>query len=88
VFLQTITELDNRTVDNSMAGAKQRLDAFYSYKKSRKQELVAGALALETRYNKLSIKLSVNKRPEYGPSGKTLQDVERNLLLKYFRVER
>jgi len=55
-------------IDNTLAGAKKRLDEFTSYKTKHKGELLASFLALESLYNQIARRLSDAKRPEFTPS--------------------
>eukprot|EP01105_Mastigella_eilhardi_P024476 TRINITY_DN6390_c1_g1_i1.p1 TRINITY_DN6390_c1_g1~~TRINITY_DN6390_c1_g1_i1.p1 ORF type:complete len:974 (-),score=347.49 TRINITY_DN6390_c1_g1_i1:92-3013(-) len=69
--------LNDRTIDNTMAGAKQKIEEFYLYKQNDKGVIIGLQLALEGLYNNLSMLLAHNKRPEFfPPSGLTLKDIE------------
>jgi len=68
--------LADRTIDNTMAGAKRRIEDFYAYKSNDKNFIIGEQLNLEALYNNLAVRLSHNKRPEYvPPSGVTLKDI-------------
>jgi len=68
--------LEDRTIENTMAGAKRRIQEFYDYKTKDKNVLLGEQLGLEGLYNNLSMRLSHNKRPDFvPPSGLTLKDV-------------
>eukprot|EP01090_Pellita_catalonica_P019472 TRINITY_DN6651_c0_g1_i1.p1 TRINITY_DN6651_c0_g1~~TRINITY_DN6651_c0_g1_i1.p1 ORF type:complete len:984 (-),score=317.79 TRINITY_DN6651_c0_g1_i1:120-2789(-) len=69
--------LEDRTIDDTMAGAKKRLEDFYSYKLNEKNEIVVEKLNLEAAYNNLAMRLSHNKRPKFDPGeGFRLEDLE------------
>jgi len=69
--------LNERTIDNTMAGAKRKIEEFYKYKTEDKNRLIKGQLEVEAIYNNLAMKLSHNKRPEYvPPSGLGLKEIE------------
>jgi len=57
--------LADRTIDHTMAGARERLEGFYTYKKTEKGEVLKDYLEIETKYNKLAHILRTNKRPEW-----------------------
>jgi len=65
-------------IDNTMAGAKSRLDEFIGYKAKHKGELLAAFLSSETLYGQIARRLSDGKRPDFVPnegcSVKTLSD--------------
>eukprot|EP01114_Cavostelium_apophysatum_P006608 TRINITY_DN179_c0_g1_i1.p1 TRINITY_DN179_c0_g1~~TRINITY_DN179_c0_g1_i1.p1 ORF type:complete len:1122 (-),score=548.09 TRINITY_DN179_c0_g1_i1:91-3456(-) len=70
--------LEDRTIDNTMAGAKKKIADFYNYKTNDKNVLLANQLDLEALYNNLAMKLSHHKRPEFIPdSNLTLKDVSK-----------
>jgi len=69
--------LEDRTIDNTMAGAKRKIEEFYDYKTKDKNVIIGMQLDLEGLYNTLAMKLSHNKRPEFQPGpGLTLKDIE------------
>eukprot|EP01094_Clydonella_sp_ATCC50884_P008373 TRINITY_DN177_c0_g1_i1.p1 TRINITY_DN177_c0_g1~~TRINITY_DN177_c0_g1_i1.p1 ORF type:complete len:1232 (+),score=684.36 TRINITY_DN177_c0_g1_i1:352-3696(+) len=69
--------LSDRTIDNTMAGAKKRIADFYEYKTKDKGEILADQLSLEALFNNLAMRLAHHKRPEYvPPEGCKLSDVE------------
>jgi len=55
--------LEDRTIDNTMAGARKRLDDFYDYKLKDKNVILGTQLDLVALYNNLAIILSHHKRP-------------------------
>lgn len=68
--------LEDRTIDDTMSGAKQRIEKFYEYKTKDKNVLLGQQLDLEALYNNLAMRLSHHKRPEFlPPKGLTLKDV-------------
>eukprot|EP01090_Pellita_catalonica_P017064 TRINITY_DN5077_c0_g1_i2.p1 TRINITY_DN5077_c0_g1~~TRINITY_DN5077_c0_g1_i2.p1 ORF type:complete len:1314 (-),score=365.62 TRINITY_DN5077_c0_g1_i2:124-3771(-) len=68
--------LEDRTIDNNMAGAKKRLEDFYKYKAEDKNEILRKQLALEALYNNIAMRLSQGNRPEYEPiEGAKLSDI-------------
>jgi len=70
------TKLGDRKVDNTMAGAKAKLEEFYSYKKTEKGEVFKDYLEVETFYNKLAHILRENKRPEWkAPEGCSIPEL-------------
>jgi len=69
--------LEDRTIDDTMAGAKRRLEEFYKYKTDDKNVLLANQLSLEALFNNLAMRLAHHKRPEFvPPEGVSLKDVE------------
>jgi len=72
--------LEDRTIDNTMAGAKRKIEEFYEYKTKDKGIIIGMQLDLEGLYNTLAMKLSHNKRPEFAPpKGQTLKDIEQTI---------
>ena len=61
--------LEDRTIDNTMQGAKRKLEEFYEYKTKDKNILLGQQLDLEALYNNLAMRLSYHKRPEFKPPG-------------------
>jgi len=65
-------------IDNTLAGAKSRLNEFVTYKAKHKGELLSSFLSAETLFNQISRRLADGKRPEFNPqtgcSVKALQD--------------
>lgn len=49
--------LNDRTIDNTMAGAKRRLEDFYKYKTDDKNVLLGNQLSLEGLYNRWFLRL-------------------------------
>jgi len=73
--------LEDRTIDNTMAGAKRKLEEFYRYKTEDKNVIMGYQLNLESLYNNLSMLLVQNKRPEFvPPPGLSLKDIEASML--------
>ncbi|KAJ5069992.1 spectrin/filamin related cytoskeletal protein [Anaeramoeba ignava] len=73
--------LEDRTIDNTMAGAKHRLEQFYEYKANDKNTLIANQLDLESNYNNLAMRLAHHKRPEFKPEkGCSLKEVAQDML--------
>ena len=72
--------LEDRTIDNTMAGARRKLDEFYKYKAEDKNVIMGLQLNLEALYNNLSMLLVQNKRPEFvPPAGLSLKDIEASM---------
>jgi hypothetical protein len=72
--------LGDRSIDNTMAGAVQKLDDFTEYKKKDKGELIGDQLNLESQYNGIATRLSDKNRPAYTPpEGCRLSDVEKTM---------
>ncbi len=69
--------LEDRSIDDTMAGAKRRIEEFYNYKLKDKNVLLSNQLDLEALYNNLAMKLSYHKRPEFvPPHGLTLKGID------------
>jgi len=65
--------LEDRTIDNTMQGAKDKIEQFYKYKTEDKNVLLGAQLSLEGLYNNLAMRLSHHKRPAFvPPEGVTL----------------
>jgi len=62
-----ITELNDRTIDNALAGARGRLDTFYDYKSKEKSDVIVQHLDLSSLFNNLAIRLHNNNRPPFKP---------------------
>jgi len=60
--------LEDRTIDNTMAGATRRLDAFHGYKIKDKSEIIGDILTAEGIYSFLSKRLAQKKRPAFQPA--------------------
>eukprot|EP00211_Chloroparvula_japonica_P004956 CAMPEP_0119119142 /NCGR_PEP_ID=MMETSP1310-20130426/760_1 /TAXON_ID=464262 /ORGANISM="Genus nov. species nov., Strain RCC2339" /LENGTH=856 /DNA_ID=CAMNT_0007108559 /DNA_START=117 /DNA_END=2684 /DNA_ORIENTATION=+ len=72
--------LGDRTIDNTMAGAVQKLDDFDAYKRNDKNVLIGDHLALESQYNGIGTRLSDKKRPVFQPpEGCALSDVAKTM---------
>ena len=68
--------LEDRSIDNTMAGAKRRLEQFYEYKANDKNRIIDHQLSLESLFNNLSMRLAHNKRPEFKPApGCSLKEI-------------
>eukprot|EP01083_Nonionella_stella_P150326 478759_1 len=59
--------LNDRTIDNTMAGARRKLDEFDQYKEKDKSEIAGQYLDVESFYNHLAVRLSDHHRPAYEP---------------------
>lgn len=63
-----------------MAGAKKRLEDFYSYKKNSKNTITTEQLTCEGIFNNLKQRLSSHKRPEFVPaSGHSPKDFSQDV---------
>ena len=70
--------LEDRTIDNTMAGAKRKIEEFYAYKNNDKSVLLGLQLNLEGTFTNLSMLLASNKRPEFvPPAGLSLEDINK-----------
>jgi len=58
--------LQDRAVDNTMAGARAKLAQYYAYKKDDKGVVVGTFLKLEALFNQLSLRLEDRKRPAFN----------------------
>lgn len=67
VLGKTKTILNDRTIDNTMAGAQRRLEEFYAYRKNEKPKIVQLFFELERSYGYLSGRLADHKRPPFVP---------------------
>jgi len=73
--------LSDRSIDNTLSGARAKMDEFYKYKAEDKGVLLGLQLNLEGLYNNLALLLSNNKRPQFRPpSGLTLRDIDEAML--------
>jgi len=59
--------LGDRSISNTLAGAKQKLEAYYAFKKDDKTVIVADFLKLEALYNQLALRLADHSRPKFNP---------------------
>lgn len=59
--------LGDRSIDNTMAGAKRKLDGFTLYKEKDKGVIVNDYLSIENQYNNLAMRLADHKRPAFQP---------------------
>lgn len=59
--------LNDRAIDNTMAGARRRMDEFNAYRAQRKPGLVSDFLGLESLANHLALRLADHKRPPFQP---------------------
>jgi Ca2+-binding EF-hand superfamily protein len=66
--------LNDRTIDDTMAGAKQKLEEFYAYKENDKSSILDDQLVLEGLFNQLSMRLAHHKRPAFVPPEGTSLD--------------
>uniref|UniRef100_A0A6A7G8A1 Paramyosin n=1 Tax=Hirondellea gigas TaxID=1518452 RepID=A0A6A7G8A1_9CRUS len=77
--------LNDRAIDNTMAGARHKLAEFSNYKEKDKSEIAGQYLDVESFYNHLAMRLSDHKRPAYNPPHETslpgLNDTFRQLEL-------
>jgi len=75
--------LEDKTIHNTMAGAKKRLDEFYAYQNNDKGVIVTDLLNNEAIFNNLKLRLGSHKRPAFVPadgcSVKNFEDAVRNL---------
>jgi len=70
--------LEDRTIDNTMAGAQKKIEEFYAYKNDDKSVLLGLQLNLEGTYTNLAMLLASNKRPEFiPPQGLSLEDINK-----------
>lgn len=58
---------DIATVDNTMAGARARVDRFNTYKSTEKAPITSLQIELEEVFNTLALRLSQNNRPPFKP---------------------
>lgn len=59
--------LNDRTIDNTMAGAQSKIASFQQYKADDKPVIVSAFLTLEGLYNHLAMRLAEHSRPKYEP---------------------
>ncbi|EGD73339.1 hypothetical protein PTSG_12249 [Salpingoeca rosetta] len=59
-------------IDNTMAGAKDRLHRFDTYKSEHKRSIVSIHLDMEATYNTLAMRLANHNRPEFVPENSEL----------------
>lgn len=72
--------LDDKIIDNTLSGAKLRLDKFNNYKSKDKNEIISGNLSLEGIFNPLVIRLQQHGRvPFVPPPGLSLGDFEKSI---------
>ncbi|KAH3745176.1 alpha actinin [Pelomyxa schiedti] len=73
-LLQRISQagsaLSDYTIDNTMEGAKTRLNKFYDYKMAEKSDIMIAQLDLEALFNTIATILTHNHRPEFVPHHK------------------
>jgi hypothetical protein len=68
-----------------LAGAQERVSAFYAYKSNEKNMIIELQLALEALFHNLAERLSHHNRPPFQPAkGTTLEDFSKNI--QYLRV--
>jgi hypothetical protein len=79
--------LGDRTVDNTLSGAKSKLEAYYAFKKDDKTVIVSDFLKLEALYNHLSIRLADHNRPKFNPGEGLSVDEFRTALVALEKLE-
>jgi len=63
-------------IDDTLAGAKRRIDEFYVYKLEKKNEILRLQLELEALFTNIQTRLTQMKRPPFQPyQGLTLTDI-------------
>ncbi|KAI1295512.1 Alpha-actinin, sarcomeric [Halotydeus destructor] len=68
--------LENRTTDNTLAGAQKKLEEFRAYRRTHKPPRVEQKGRLETNFSTLQTKLRLSNRPAYIPTqGKLVSDI-------------
>eukprot|EP01083_Nonionella_stella_P079197 217110_1 len=75
---------NDRTIDNTISGARRKLDEFAQYKEKDKSEIAGQYIDVESFYNHLAVRLSDHHRPSYEPTqlvsakglGEALKDLE------------
>lgn len=74
--LERVTKvLTDRTVSNTMAGAKAKLAELAAFRKDDKPPIVDNFFALEQGYNTVALRLADNNRPAFNPGdGLTVKD--------------
>jgi len=79
-LVQWITDkkawLAGQEIDNTMAGIRAKLSAFYSYKTEEKPAKIVVEMDLQALFDNLALRLVNNNRPPFQPSI-TLADLER-----------
>lgn len=63
---------DIETVDNTMAGAKKRLEDFGTYMQSQKKTIITTQMEMMGNFDTLSLRLSNNNRPAFTPTDPTI----------------
>lgn len=61
------TVLNDRTIDNTMAGAKGKVAEFAKYKQEDKPSIIADFLTCESVFNQLAMRLNDHHRPAFAP---------------------
>ncbi|CAG0881847.1 unnamed protein product [Cyprideis torosa] len=75
---RTLPWLQNRKTDNTLAGAKRKLEEYRNYRRRLKPPRVEQKAKLETNFNTLQTKLRLSGRPAYMPSeGKLVSEIIR-----------
>lgn len=64
----TFAFLEDRTIDNTMAGAVAKMDEFNDYRANKKGDVISSFLELESLYNHLAMRLADHGRPEFVPT--------------------
>ncbi|OQV15491.1 Alpha-actinin, sarcomeric [Hypsibius exemplaris] len=73
---RTTPWLENRVTDNTLPGARKKLDEFRTYRTQHKPPRVGQKGQLETAFNTLQTKLRLNNRPPYMPKeGRMVSDI-------------
>jgi hypothetical protein len=68
--------LNDIVIDNTLAGAKKRIEEFYHYKTNKKIDIVRLQLELEALFTNIQTRLTQMKRPPFKPfEGLTLADI-------------
>lgn len=62
---KVMSVLNNREIDNTMHGARHKLEEFSLYKANDKSEIAGQFLDVESFYNHLAMRLSDHNRPPY-----------------------
>ena len=63
-----IAHLDQRDIENTMAGIRKKLDDFYAYKSKEKGEKIVASLDLNALFDNLALRLRNNLRPAFAPA--------------------
>jgi len=75
---QTLPTLQERSFDNTLAGAQNQSNLFSAYKTGKKAEVTASRPEIERVFTSIQSLLQKNKRPEWAPpSGLSLEDIQK-----------